>query len=247
MAVTTVTFWDEQPGAGRLGRHAEHDDRSRAYAVDPQPRTAFRPEPVVWRRCSPILDQGSIGSCTGNAITGWLGCEPHCNDPAGAAQYDEHMAVSLYELATRLDRIPGYYSPGDPASEDTGSTGLAVAKAAKRRGLIGSYGWVLTVAGMLWALRTGPVIVGSVWTARMDRPDRDGFVTPSGAVRGGHEYLVRGWQDDDQGGHLVADNSWGTGFGCATDSTPDGGSFKIRLSDWALLRKRRADVTVPKL
>ncbi len=241
VAITTVIYADELPGAGRLGRHVEHDPRSRAFAVEAAV-PAYVPGPILWPRYSPILDQGSVGSCTGNAMAGWLGCAPHCQSTTDAPRYDEAMAVKLYELATRYDRIPGYYLPGDPASVDSGSTGVAVAKAAKRTGLISSYGWAFTTWGLLHALQASPVLVGSVWTSSMDHPDRDGYVHPDGDIRGGHEYLVRGYEPGvgGQEGYLTADNSWSDRWGVS-------GSFRLRLSDWETLRAQQADVTVPKV
>jgi hypothetical protein len=34
------------------------------------------PQTKVWTRRIPVLDQGDLGSCTGNAATGVLGSEP---------------------------------------------------------------------------------------------------------------------------------------------------------------------------
>jgi hypothetical protein len=135
------------------GRHPEFDEQSRAYSITLA--DSAKPRTVLWRRHSPILDQGSLGSCTGNAMTGWLACEPHCTDPAAAAEFNEEFAVGLYSMATRLDRFAGIY-PHD----DTGSSGLAVAKAAKKFGLISAYRWAFSTRGL---------IVPSRGTARQQR------------------------------------------------------------------------------
>lgn len=232
----------ELPGVGRLGRKIEHDLRSLAYAIERDLAALFRatppPTPVEWKRHSPILDQGSTGSCTGNAMAGWLGTEPNSANATAAARWDEAAAVALYSLATRLDHFPGNYPP-----DDTGSSGLAVAKAAQRDGLIGGYGWARTTLGLLHALARGPVIVGTVWLSGMDDPDANGYVTTEGDVRGGHEYLIRGWDVDPHTGrpYLTADNSWSDQWGIS-------GSFRIWLHDWEnTLRKQRADVTIPHL
>lgn len=234
-AIQTALRYTELPGAGRLGRHIEHDVRSLAHAVDVGLMELAAPiETVHWPRYSPILDQGDLGSCTGNALTGWLGCAPYCRDEAEAARFDESVAVQIYETATRLDSFPGSYPP-----DDTGSTGLAVCKAAKRLGYIGRYGWALTTAGMLRALRLSPVIVGIAWYDSFDHPGPDGLVTLPGSarVRGGHEVLVRGY--DHEAGILELDNSWGTGWGV-------NGSFKMPLSVWQTLQAQGADVAVPR-
>lgn len=226
------TLLPEHPSAhgGRLGRHVEHDPRSRQYDVEAVSRETVHP--VLWKRYSKILNQGDIGSCTGNAMAGWLGCAPHVGDSGSATEFDEHFAVKLYASATFLDRIPGEYPP-----DDTGSTGLAVAKAARGMGLIRSYSHAFTVNGLLLALQHGPVIVGVSWFDSFDKPDSGGYVeiSPNAQVRGGHEFLIRGWD----GQYLLADNSWG--------DWGDHGSFHFSLDTWDQLRSQQADVTVPRL
>jgi hypothetical protein len=235
-----ITLYEERPGVGRLGRHREHDPRSRAYAVEPAAAGKVDRSPILWDRYSAILDQGDIGACTGNAMAGWLGCAPHCTSKADAAQYDETFALKLYSLATRLDRIPGYYSPGDPDSQDAGSSGLAVAKAARKLALIRSYGWAFSLNGLIHALRSGPVIVGVPWFSGMDHPDRNGLIEATGEIRGGHEFLIRGWQPSGPlDGVFTADNSWGP-------SWARNGSMFFTAKTWTELAAQQADVTVPR-
>jgi hypothetical protein len=234
MVAITVVEYDEQPGAGRLGRHAEHDPRSRAYDIEPADHTPGPPRAVLWRRLSPILDQGDLGSCTGNAMAGWLGSEPYSETVTDAARYGEQFAVDLYEEATRIDRVPGAYPP-----IDTGSTGLAVAKAARRQRLITGYRWAFTTAGLIHALQEGPVIVGVAWYEGFDTPDEHGLVAIAGEIRGGHEFLIRGFQPRPGiEGVFIADNSWGSDWG-------QGGSFCFTTHTWAQLRDQHADVVVP--
>lgn len=225
--------------AGRLGRHVEHDSRSLEYAVENVIGELLPPKSVEWRRWSPILDQGDIGSCTGNAMAGWLGCAPHVLDGhAGGADYDEATALKLYELATRLDHIPGQYPP-----DDTGSSGLAVAKAAKQLGYIGSYGHALSVPGLLHALQSAPVIVGVPWFSGFDQADSHGTpVQATGQIRGGHEFLVRGYEHgaSEHDSYLLADNSWGAGWG-------DAGSFRFSVSTWRVLAANSGDITIPRV
>jgi hypothetical protein len=56
-----------------LGRNIRHDSRNKAY---PWQRSAAAPASQMWIRHGAILDQGSLGSCTGNAETGALECDP---------------------------------------------------------------------------------------------------------------------------------------------------------------------------
>lgn len=214
----------ESPGAGRLGRHVEHDPRSRAY----QTRAASLVS-TTWVRHAKILDQGDLGSCTGNAAVGALGSDPFY--PTVSLALNETEAVKLYHEATGLDSFSGAYPP-----DDTGSTGLAVAKACKQDGLISGYQHALGVDAALAALMVGPVITGVNWYDSFDSPDRDGLVkiTADAAVRGGHEFVVRAVDVEAQ--TVLADNSWGTGYGNA-------GSFSFSFDDWARLLDEDGDVT----
>lgn len=223
--------------AGRLGRHVEHDTRSLAFAVENMLERLLPAKTVEWQRFSPILDQGDIGSCTGNAMAGWLGCWPHVRDAADADAFDEDAALKLYELATRLDHVPGQYPP-----DDTGSSGLAVAKAAKQLGYISGYGHALSVDGLLHALQTAPVIVGVPWFQGFDRPDSSGVVKPTGTIRGGHEFLIRGYEhgQTEATSMLLADNSWGSAWGVR-------GSFLFSVATWRVLAANQGDVTIPRV
>ncbi len=226
---TILVHIDEHPGAaegaGRLGRHVEHDSRSLSYLIDP---TGIPIVTQMWGRSIPILDQGNLGSCTGNAATGALGTAPFfATETIGL---DENEAVNLYEAATLLDSDPQHYPP-----DDTGSTGLAVAKACKNAGLISGYQHATSLAAMLAALMAGPVIMGANWYEGFDSPDGDGFVTISGNVRGGHEFELRGVDVEKQ--RIHADNSWGAGWG-------KNGSFSFSYADAERLLGEQGDVTV---
>lgn len=221
---------DELPGPGRLGRHVEHDDRSLAYLVTPATATLVS---KTWTRSTPILDQGNLGSCTGNAATGCLGTEPFFAEiPTGVA-LDEDEAVKLYEAATKLDSISGSYPP-----DDTGSTGLAVAKACLQSKLIAGYQHATSIDTALATISgTAPVITGVNWYTGFDSPDANGRVAigKHDTIRGGHEFVVRGVNVDQELVH--ADNSWGTSWGAA-------GSFSFSFADWARLLGEEGDVTV---
>ena len=214
----------------QLGRVVRHDPRSRQYAA-PEPPVSSEVRDVEWPRLSPILDQGDLGSCTGNAMAGWLGCAPHATSADEAQQFDEALAVESVRLATELDDFAGVYPP-----DDTGSSGLAVAKAAQQLGHISGYTWAFSTSALLHALQSGPVIMGVSWYSDMFEPDSDNRVWATGDIAGGHEILVRGISGTD----LLCDNSWGTSWGNA-------GSFRLPLETWETLRDQQADVTIPQV
>ena len=208
-----------------MGRHIEHDPRSKEY---PFLAKAGERKAVLHKRHAKILDQGRIGSCTGNALEGALGSAP-LHKPF--ERHTEQRAVALYSLATSLDGFQGDYPP-----EDTGSSGLAVCKAAVQLKRLTGYRWAFGLEQALDALQAGPVITGVAWYQGFDRPDGRGKVSLSGGQRGGHEFLVRGY--DPERSEVFCDNSWGEAWGLK-------GSFRMTTSDWGTLLEQRGDVTVP--
>lgn len=208
--------------AGRLGRHVEHDERSRDYPVI---RRAAAIASRSWTRHVPIYDQGDLGSCTGNAMAGALSTGPFRH------RFTEPTARRLYSAATALDGIPGTWPP-----DDTGSSGLAVAKAARAKGYITTYRHCFNLDDVLTALQHGPVIAGTNWHEGMDTPGPAGIVRPTGAVRGGHEYELVGCNVASK--TIRAANSWSETWG-------DKGYFTIGWDDFAALLAEDGDVTVP--
>ena len=216
--------------SGALGRRVEHDPRSLAYKLTAD-GTAVT---VRWDRVTPVLDQGSLGSCTGNAACGVLGTDPFyatlVADLQVGLKLDEDEAVTLYSSATQLDEYPGTYPP-----DDGGSSGLGVAKACQKAGLISGYQHITSVAAAQTAIVKGPFIVGSDWFDGMDTPDPNGLVKATGSVRGGHEYECIGYNVNTDLWEFV--NSWGTTYGVA-------GRFFYSSGTFAQLLTRDGDATV---
>jgi hypothetical protein len=226
------------PSAGRLGRHVRHDPRSKRY---PHRRTGGPLVSVRHQRHIPILNQGSLGSCTGNATEGALGCSPFFEaiPPANSARpsatdadLDEQQAVGLYSAATKLDDYDGAYPP-----VDTGSDGLSVAKAAQQAGLISVYTLCFSIDGFLDALGKQPVITGVNWYSSFDSPDENGIVTlpRSATVRGGHEFVLTEIDADRE--LIGADNSWDLTWGLQ-------GRFYIPFAVYERLLSEEGDATV---
>jgi hypothetical protein len=210
----------------RLGRHVEHDVRSRDF---PAVAKVTPPKSVTWRHHGRVLNQGNLGSCTGNAMTDALMCDPLWQK---GQTLTEHDAVALYELATKLDGIPGVYPP-----DDTGSSGLAVAKAAVAEGWITGYSHAFGLDQALAALQAGPVIIGVNWHSDMDNPGPGGVVHVGGTIRGGHEVCVVGCDADKKTVRVL--NSWGPHWG-------DKGYFTLSWADFGRLLNEQGDVTVPR-
>lgn len=212
----------------RLGRHVNHDPRSLRYTVGAPARTIVS---VEHERVIPVLDQGDLGSCTGNASVGALGTKPLYDSLPSQDQpiLDEDLAVLVYKKATQIDPYDGEYPP-----DDTGSDGLSVAKVCKAYGLTSGYTHATSLAAMQAALQDTPVIVGVNWYSGFDSPDSNGLVKLSGSVRGGHEFEVVGLDMDKQLFHAV--NSWGTGWGKQ-------GHFWFSFADMTRLLKEDGDCT----
>lgn len=210
------------PGLGRL---VEHDPRSRMFAA----ARASSERSVLHVHNAPVLDQGESNSCTGHALAQCINTEPFksCRN----AFLDSRIAFDLYSLATRLDPFKGQFPP-----EDTGSSGLAVAKAGWRRGYLRGYAHAFGFKGFCRVLQTQPVIVGTQWYSGMNVPDRAGRVSPSGEPEGGHEYLALGI--DYERKLITFLNSWGSGWGV-------NGRFQMSFEVFAGLLADRGDVVVP--
>ena len=191
-----------------LGRHVYHDSRNLAYAYQ---RKALTLGTVLHNRNIPILDQGNVGSCTGNGEVGCLGTDPNflALPPAyrAASALNEALALEIYSGAETIDG-DGPYPPND-----NGSSGPSAAKAAMKLGLISGYTHCLSLADVLDALQAQAVSIGINWYDSFDNPPSSGLLTisPNASVRGGHEPMLRGVDVDAQ--TVFGDNSWGESWG----------------------------------
>lgn len=210
-----------------LGRHVSHDSRNLQYLA-PADNT---PASVTWTRHVGPLDQGTLGSCVGNAFAGLLATSPNYEAFGVAPVIDEPLAVRIYAKATVDDNVTGTYPP-----VDTGSTGKGGGQACKDLGFANGYLWAQGLDHFISAMQSGPVAVGTNWYNNMFTPDANGFVSiaKNDTIAGGHEYefielnLEEGWA-------LFA-NSWGLGWGL-------NGYAKMLLTDLNRLFNEDGDAT----
>jgi hypothetical protein len=227
------------PTDPRLGRHVLHDPRSLRYAHGVLPKAAIRS--VDWVRRAPVFDQGQLGSCTGNAAAGLLSTDSAARPgltsvtiSGNVLPVDETLAVQVYSLATQLDSIQGAYPP-----DDTGSSGLGVAKALVKLGLAEKYQHAFSLDALKAALQSGPVMVGTMWLESMfDVDGSSGYVVVDRKtqVAGGHEYVISAYDASTHAFRL--DNSWSEAWGIR-------GSAWLAQADLQWLLSQDGDVTVP--
>lgn len=163
-------------------------------APSPAPHPA-PPSAVVQWTDAHQLDQSDTPHCVGFGWAQYGNCLPvddNYHDPDGHAIYYECKVID-----------------GEPRQED-GSSVHSGAKAMKARGRINAYAWAGTLDEITtWLQTKGPVVVGTDWTADMFTPDQSGMIHPTGEVKGGHCYILVGYD----GRTLKLQNSWGASWG----------------------------------
>jgi hypothetical protein len=188
----------------RLGRAIVHDPASRRFplraTVD---RSTWHTKTI--RIYDPVPNPNqTIGNCTGCAKAMQLNSLGNRKSGVVLRMPD---ANRIYSLATTLDPWPGSWTA--PEWDDTGSSGLAAAKAAQQLGIGGEYRWLFGGADeVVQAVMDGHVVnIGSYWYDVMFDQDSAGFIAPGGSVAGGHEWTVRGYVEPKDA--LVGRCWWG--------------------------------------
>jgi len=226
--MTEIRFRRYEQTDPRLGRNVKHDSRSLEYQVEAAPLTTLKT--VNHKVNIGVLNQGQLGSCTGNAGTANLAANDLWENYGKVLTLDEKYAVGLYSRATAVDDYQGTYPP-----TDTGSDGLSIAKVLKERKFIDSYQHATSLPATLTALQTQAVITGTEWRDDMFNPDKDGRIHITGSVAGGHEYLLRGVDVENK--RVWMRNSWGKNWGVA-------GEAYFTWDDFEALLHAEGDVTV---
>jgi hypothetical protein len=110
--VTRTIYRERIPSTDpRLGRHVLHDSQSRRFPVDTAGLSIVS---VRHTRRIAILDQGQLGSCTGNAGVGCLGTDPYYGTLA-PSRLLASTPLSVDEMADLRARLAEAASSGAPA------------------------------------------------------------------------------------------------------------------------------------
>lgn len=170
-----------------LGRQLVHDPRSKAFPT----RVAIDKSKWITKTVR-IYDPSKNpnqchGECTGCAKS--MEMNAVGNRVMGVV-FNMDGAHKFYGLATKLDPWEDEWPP-----TDTGSSGLAAAKAAQQLGVGGEYRHVFGGADeVVQLIQEGRVVnVGTWWYADMFYPTTKGIIAPTGNQVGGHQYIARGY------------------------------------------------------
>jgi hypothetical protein len=212
----------------RTGRHIQRGPIFDAHVAEKT--GAALANATYDRQCAPF-DQGSIGSCTGNASAGALMTTPLF---VATRAFTEVTAVEIYSEGTFFNGTPNDYYPPN----DTGSSGPAVAQGLEVLGLVSSYTHAVDLQGAQEGLQTSPGIFGISWYTSFDTPLPTGEcpLTPGATVRGGHE--IQSWQLDMENQRVWFWQSWGATWGGLGN-----GQFWLSFSTLNSLFQEQADVT----
>jgi len=189
-----------------FGRLYKPDIRDRRFMMQPSVQKA---DQILYRYwyAGGVLDQGSTPACVGFSSYKFLEAAPVLNTQMPFGPYD------LYKAAQEFDEWPG---------EDYEGTSVRGAfKFLQSKGYVKEYRWAFNLYLILsQVLTVGPVVFGSNWFENMLEPDKDGLITPSGEIVGGHAYLLVGAhrgryfkRASKKLGVFRVLNSWGEGWG----------------------------------
>jgi hypothetical protein len=169
---------------------------------------------VFWPSPCQALDQGQIGSCTGNDATQTSSTPPFAGI---CTQRNESAALQCYEDATNIDngctwnatcaQCKSAFCPATSAN-DTGSSAESAYAAATDLGWFkGTRAVTQTIQGWHDALLLGPCGFDQDWYNDGYIPSQCGEVSLTGGITGGHSTSAVGFDVLNQ--RLWLRNSWG--------------------------------------
>jgi hypothetical protein len=193
--------------------------------LDPQTPRAAALHPVrsevstrtyrKWNQNGAWLDQGSYGTCVGNAFG-----HRRADGPVPIEGITQTWAQKLYLEASAL-----YWGTPDTTMQK-GTSAVSACQILLQRGAIDRFEWVANWnAGpedlRYTLLELGPVCVGSNWYSSMDSPVTVGDqkymrVDYASRLRGGHEFVINAIDlapIDGGEPYYRMKNSWGRGWG----------------------------------
>lgn len=234
-----------------LDRIYELDWRSLDYPVSAT-LTADQiryPRSYTWA-LSQYFDQGREGACVGFGFAHELAAAPIAVEGVTGGWGRE-----IYWLAQREDPWPGgAYEGADPFYE--GTSVLTGAKVVQDLGHYSGYTWALDAQEIAVGVGyKGPCVLGLRWYEGMSNTDADGFIRPTGSVRGGHCILAVGvkivwkswvnrlfsrkWENVDYDrSYVLLHNSWSQTWGM-------NGRAKLSLRDLDTLLAEEGDACFP--
>jgi hypothetical protein len=209
----------------RLGRHVVHDPKSWDYQ-EKLPRRTTPLKSVQHRRYDPMPEPNQqIGCCT--FVSECMLANTKGNRVMGEVLNMED-AEHGYSLATSIDPFEGTYPP-----VDTGSSGLAAAKAAVQLGIADNYVWYFSVEDVLLGLQKHPISFGGNWYGSMFAANEyNPLIGIAGNVAGGHQWVLSGYKAKDE--LIVGECWWGASFGY-------NGRFYLPVNDFRRLMDEDGD------
>lgn len=184
------------PELGRVENPPDARDANHPMSAVLDAVTVTPPPSKMWRGGPTRINQGALGACVGFTGANWLQNWPTYTRVSNQTGFDLYAACKLTD--------------GIPNIEGTYSRALMQVLAAQGR--VARYLWANNPDELkTWVLTQGPVMVGTNWHADMFDPDANGLLHPTGAVVGGHEYLVRGYSRKPDAYRIR--NSWGANWG----------------------------------